>query len=193
MTTTLFISMIGYIFATAVSPGPNVILVFNASVQHGIKGSRMLRFGIWSGFITLIILGSIITYTASTFVPSLIEPLKYIGIAYILYLSYKIMRSTYNMKSAVGQTFKEGYLLQFVNVKVILFVLTLYAGYIAPYYTELYQFLLFGFLIMGNVVIATWLWIIAGQMLKKWIEQYQFYFNLFMVAILLQTAYHLAL
>ncbi len=80
--------------------------------------------------------------------------MKYIGVAYILFLAIHIAiskpPSENDDKSA---SFTKGFLLQFVNVKIYLFGITALTGYITDYSTSLWVLLLFEMIIatMGTL------------------------------------------
>ena len=125
-------SLILYMIAMAITPGPNTILsMANASAVG-------LRKGIWLNVGMLIGISAVtaISYTAVSLLSSLlpqIQPfLMWAGAAYILYLAWKTYHSgpiTGEQKSA---GFFEGMLLQLINVKVYLLAITAISSYILP-------------------------------------------------------------
>jgi threonine/homoserine/homoserine lactone efflux protein len=63
--------------------------------------------------------------------------MTYVGAAYILWLSWKIYKSKPHDEgedSGRENNFVSGFLLQFVNPKVIIYGITIFATFILPYY-----------------------------------------------------------
>ena len=102
-------------------------------------------------------------------VPGIQPVMKYLGAAYVLYLAWQTWRRL-PPSDAVQEkkpTWLMGYFLQLVNVKIIIYGLTMFSAYILPYETK--APILFGFAVylmflgaLGNLI-----WAFAGNMLKR--------------------------
>ena len=69
-------------------------------------------------------------------VPQIVPVAKYIGAAYVLYLAYKtLIRKTGSGTADASRplTCGNGFLLQFLNVKILMLGVAFYSGYILPY------------------------------------------------------------
>ena len=69
-------------------------------------------------------------------VPQIVPVAKYIGAAYVLYLAYKtLIRKTGSGTADASQplTCGNGFLLQFLNIKILMLGIAFYSGYILPY------------------------------------------------------------
>ena len=82
-------------FITSVTPGPNNTILFATSVNYGLRKAMPFLFGIMLGL--AVILSAIGLGLGAVFIafPAAFQVLKYLGFAYILYLSYSIIRSGY--------------------------------------------------------------------------------------------------
>ena len=69
-------------------------------------------------------------YELARYAPSAAGVLKYVGAAYILYLAVHVAMSKPDDGESRQMTFLKGFLLEFVNVKIILYAITVYTGYV---------------------------------------------------------------
>jgi len=105
---------------TSVTPGPNNTILFATSVNYGLRKSMPFLFGIMLGL--AVILSAIGLGLGAVFItfPAALQVLKYLGFAYILYLSYSIIGSGYKPIASDTKLFGlfEASFFQFVNPKV---------------------------------------------------------------------------
>ena len=136
MRTDLYLSFIAYACATTFLPGPNNVLLLSQAGRYGIRKVRPLLFGIWCGLLTVMLIAGFFLNALGTFVPKIADYFKFVGAAYILYLAWKTLTrgsvSTGDDPKDVPLTFVNGFLLQFLNVKVIMLGLASYPGYFLP-------------------------------------------------------------
>ncbi len=85
-----FFSLLIFCFIAAVTPGPNNFIVLSASILGGAKAALKPFFGITLGFPCMVIVLSYLYSMAEAELLQLAEIIKYIGIAYLLWLSFKI-------------------------------------------------------------------------------------------------------
>jgi threonine/homoserine/homoserine lactone efflux protein len=119
-------------FITSVTPGPNNTFLLTSGMNHGLRKSLSYINGIMIGLtimFTSIALG--IGTLFRTF-PAIQEALKYIGLAYIIFMAYGIVRSTFVHKHE--ETHPTGFvrstLFQLVNPKAWIVLISFYASYI---------------------------------------------------------------
>jgi threonine/homoserine/homoserine lactone efflux protein len=123
------------VFCTAMSfsPGPNTTLSTALAVNLGLK--RALRFclAVPTGW-TLLMLGSGLGLGALVLgVPALRWAVKLLGVAYMLWLAWKLSGSaqlTQLEERRLDVTFVQGVGLQFLNIKAWMLALTLTAGWV---------------------------------------------------------------
>ncbi|MGD9909812.1 MAG: LysE family transporter [Candidatus Izemoplasmatales bacterium] len=185
----IWIAFISYAVATAYTPGPNNILSLNTTTTYGFRKSNPLRMGIGVGFTLLIFFTSIITFFFGAYAPMVVTYLKYIGALYIFYLSYKVMTAKPIESSDTKiPAFWTGFVLQFMNVKVILYGFTAVSTFFLPNYSRLQDLLWFYLILVVNSLIAIWVWGILGYALKNFINKYYKIFNIVMALVLLESA-----
>jgi RhtB (resistance to homoserine/threonine) family protein len=128
----------------AISPGPDFVVVTQSSLSHGKKAGMATSLGISLGclvHITYCVLG-IGVIVAESIV--LFNFIKYLGAAYLVYLGIKALRSSntlpkidHTLHTAVTHpslfhAFKKGLLVNLLNPKVTLFILSIFTQVISP-------------------------------------------------------------
>ena len=183
MIETIF-SYITYLLVTAFTPGPNNIMSLYAVSTEGWKKGREVIAGILTGLLTLIIFVIIFCHELSKYIPELVKYLKYIGAAYIFYLAYNVAKSTPGKSQERSINFKSGFFLAVSNMKVILFLMTLFTAYIIPRGANLTEMFFHGLVVMCVNVASLSTWGTAGGILQKFLAKYYRPFNIFMGIIL---------
>lgn len=156
---------------TVWSPGPNNIMLLSAASKYGIRKNIKFMLGIWTGSITLMILCGIFCGGLTAIVPGLQPVMKYVGAAYLLYLSYLT-----------------GIFLQLVNVKIIVYGLTMFSSFILPWVREPILLLLFAFYLMVLGTIGNLIWAFAGNVLKRFYDSHYKGMNVIMALLLVWCA-----
>ena len=94
--------------------------------------------------------------------------MKYIGAAYILWLAIHIAFSKPSTENAEqSASFLQGFMLQFVNVKIYMFGVTALTGYVVGYMSSFPVLLFFELVIATIGTIATCTWTGLG-ILRTW-------------------------
>ncbi|MEI8326849.1 MAG: LysE family translocator [Betaproteobacteria bacterium] len=175
------------------TPGPNTTLSTALAANGGLK--RALRFVLavpvgWGLLFSLCAAGVGALVLAA---PVLRLGITCVGVAYLLWLAFKLARVTALSPGDPGQlqvTFGQGVLLQFLNIKAWMLALTVAAGWLAGRADPWQRFavllpvlLLFAF--ASNLSYA-----LMGSMLRDWLAQAArlAWFNRCMAAVLVLTA-----
>lgn len=88
----------------------------------------------FAGYYVVQILCAIFVYGVNSLLPNVMEVMKYIGAAYILWLAIHIAFSKPSTENAEqSASFLKGFMLQFVNVKIYMFGVTALTGYVVGY------------------------------------------------------------
>lgn len=159
-------------FVTSVTPGPNNTYLLTSGMNFGVRKSLAYVNGIMAGLIVMfsgIYLGVGALFKAY---PIIQEVLKYAGFAYILYMAYSIVRSSFVHKheqiERVG--FFRATAFQLVNPKAWIVVMSVVAAYVpansAP--TD-------GVLALAVFLIATYpgavIWAAFGDLMAGWLSK----------------------
>jgi len=193
----MWISFFIYSVLTALLPGPNNILALNSVMQVGYKKSRTLLYGIYGGFTLLMFLSAACSDLIISSYKPLLEYLKYLGVAYLLYLAWSVatskpvtpdeqadLDSAKNKRSA----FWKGFLLQLVNVKIIIYGITAFSSFVFPHFNDIKITVVFALFLSLIGSTATWIWAMAGQKLIYFLTTHAQIINKVMAILLLYCA-----
>lgn len=176
-----------YSVINAFTPGPGNILALNTVTSYGLKKGCPLFLGIFTGYYVVQIICAVFVYGVTSFLPNVLFILKYIGAAYILWLSIHIAFSKpIEESSDKSASFLKGFALQFVNVKIYMFGITALTGYITDYSTSLWVLLFFEIIIATIGTVATSVWIGTGALIQGFYRKHFRIINIILGLILLE-------
>ena len=188
------------VFCTAMSfsPGPNTTLSTALAANLGLKRALRFCFAVPTGW-TILMIGSGLGLGALVLgVPALRWGVKLAGVAYMLWLAWKLARSgqlTQVDEKRLDVTFLQGVGLQFLNIKAWMLALTLTAGWVvnaagqpAPNPGERLAIIcvvMVGFAFSSNLTYA-----VLGSLLRGWLAQGKrlLWFNRLLALVLVATA-----
>lgn len=169
MPLSVFLEMTISACVTVWSPGPNNILLLSTASKYGIRKNFHLMFGIWTGSLTIMCFSGIFCSGLRAVIPGIAPLMKYVGAAYILYLAWQTWRR--NPPGETGTEKEPSYLmglfLQLLNVKIIIYGLTMFSSYILPHESRIPMLFLFAVYLMLLGAIGNLIWAFAGNVLKK--------------------------
>ena len=193
MSTAEFTALLLLCTAASFSPGPNTTLSTTLAANGGFKRSLAFVVAVpvgWGLLFSLCVFGVGAMVVA---VPLLRIAIQVLGIAYLLWLAFKLAQSG-SMGEAdprrLSITFWQGVGLQFINIKAWMLALTVLGGWLAGrpdlaarFAVILPVMMLFG--LLSNLAYA-----LVGSVLRQWLSQGQrlLWFNRMMAAILAVTA-----
>lgn len=91
----LFLSMLGFLWIIAITPGPNNMLLTNSGVNFGFMCSLWLMIGILLGMQSILLLVAFGVGSLLLVYPSLHLILKILGSLYLLWLAWKVASAAY--------------------------------------------------------------------------------------------------
>lgn len=182
-------SFIIYCFIITFSPGPTHIVTLSTVHNYGIKKALNFCYGSSVAFGIIMILSVVLNSVLATVLPKFIIIMQIIGAIYILYLAYQIytMDSSSNCKKDFT-SFKAGFVMQFINPKVILFCVTVIPSFVMPYYNSFYELIFFAFIVSIIGIMSYFSWVLFGSILKTFLQKYQKATNTFMSLFLVYCA-----
>ena len=196
MSLSIYLSFIMYVCAVTFMPGPNNVLLLSAAGQNGLKKCLPLLFGIWTGLITVMMIAGAFCTLLSRYVPTAAPYLKYVGAAYILYLAFLTLKrkpSSRETGKDLTLTFRNGFLLQFLNVKVIMLGLAAFPGYFMPYGSGFFNILLFAVTMTACCGAGNLIWALFGSILNPFYDRHFRIINVVMSLLLLYCAYRIVI
>ncbi len=197
MTTVEFTALLMLNTAISFSPGPNTTLSTALAANLGLKRSMRFILAVPAGWGLLfsICAGGIGALVLA--LPPLRLAIQILGIGYMLWLAFKLFRSSTLTQANTAQlnvTFWQGVMLQFLNIKAWMLALAVVAGWVAGHADAWSRFaivlpvmLCFGF--FSNLSYA-----LIGSLLRAWLEDAEHagrrlrWFNRIMAGVLAATA-----
>lgn len=183
------------VLATAMSftPGPNTTLSTALAANHGLRRSLRFVLAVPVGWVLLLALCALGVGALVTGIPALRWAIKGVGIAYLLWLAFKLSRSGQLAQARQAQLqvgFGQGVLLQFVNIKAWLLALTIVAGWVAGQSDVTTRMLVVLPVMALYAFSSNLLYACIGAALRQWLAQGQrlLWFNRGMAALLVLTA-----
>ncbi|QKJ22123.1 LysE family translocator [Poseidonibacter lekithochrous] len=164
------LSFLIYCIIITFTPGPTHIVTLSTVQNYGVKRAISFCYGSSIAFTIILVLSVVLNSLLTSFLPKATAIMQIIGAAYILYLAYQIyhMNNIVNNNKNFG-TFKSGFLMQFINPKVILFSITIFPSFIMPYYNSLNELLLFAIIISIIGSLSFFFWVIFGNLMKSFL------------------------
>ena len=119
-----WMSFLSYNIITSITPGPMNIIAMNVAGNQGVRGGRSIYAGLILGLTVVILLCGLFSSTLVAILPNLIQYMRFIGSAYIMWIAWVILRS--RPESVDGQStelnFNRAFLLLFINVKAYIWL-----------------------------------------------------------------------
>jgi len=131
---TLFLSMLGFLWVAAITPGPNNTLLTASGANYGFFRSLPLMIGIMLGMQCILVLVAFGVGSLILLYPALHLILKIAGSVYLLWLAWKIGTAKYERLETDAAPpspvpFWQGGLLQVINPKAWLMALGAVASF----------------------------------------------------------------
>lgn len=156
-----------YLITLSGTPGPNTILSLQNASENGLKKGIVLNYGMFFGILLITTFSYILISLLEDILPSLNLYLQIFSIIYIIYLAYKMYRKSKLPEVEKKSTFKDGFLLQLVNTKVMMLSVSAISSYVLPRNYSLIGGYLLSLLIPFVCFMTGLLWGIMGDVLKE--------------------------
>ena len=180
----LTLSFLYYSFVSGITPGPANISSLSTAIRHGKSVALKQWRGLFAGYFTVSMISAVLTWLIGTAFSRYIRYFTFIGAAYILWLAFHILRD----KGTDIQNSTKKLHLQATNVKVIIFCLTIFTGYVLPYRQDLLSLLLVGLLLPFIGPVCNLAWLLAGSKLQSLFDRHRKLINRIMAASLVICA-----
>ncbi|GEP63716.1 amino acid transporter LysE [Clostridium beijerinckii] len=182
-------SFLIYCIIVTVTSGPTNIVILSTVNNWGTKKAMEYTYGATIAFSLLLIISAVLNTALMAVLPKILCIMQIIGSLYILYLAYQICKMDTSKSTAKETaTFLSGFLMQFVNPKVVLFTMTVIPSFVMPYYTKLSALMIFVayITIIGFGAFITW--VLFGTIFKTFLQKHQKIVNIIMALFLVYSA-----
>ena len=191
-----FTALLILTLAMSFSPGPNTTLATALAANHGIRRTLPFICAVPVGWAALLAVCTLGIGALVLAVPLLGWAVKLFGLAYLLWLAWKIARS-HQLRAAVAPlqvTFWQGAALQFVNIKAWMLALAIVSGWIAGRANPGLRFAVVLGVMLVFAFASNLSYALAGSLLRDWLAgpagsgRRLMWFNRAMAAVLVATA-----
>jgi cysteine/O-acetylserine efflux protein len=190
-----WLNFLTYAVLTAATPGPNNILSMSNAGRLGFRRGMPFNLGILAGFSIVMVACTLLCSLLSSVVPQIERPMRFLGAAYMLYLSWKTLKSPAGIEATGGgKGFLSGFLLQFVNPKIYVYCIVSMEAYVLPHYAGRMPELM-GFALLLSLIgfVFTLCWAGCGALFQLIFSKYAKVVNVVMAILLVYCAVSLFL
>ncbi|WP_239614674.1 LysE family translocator [Cohnella mopanensis] len=178
-----------YCMIATFTPGPTNIVILSTVQNYGAKKTMKYTYGATTGFALLLVISAMLNTILITFIPKILIVMQIIGSIYMFYLAYRIYKmdkSNPNVNQTA--TFMSGFLMQFLNPKVLLFAMTVIPSFIMPYYNAICAVTLsiIAITLIGFSAFTTW--VLFGSIFKEFLQKHNKTVNVIMALALIYAA-----
>ena len=184
-------SFLIYCVIVTFTPGPTNIVILSTVNNLGVKKAMEYTYGATIAFGILLAISAMLNSVLLTVLPKILPVMQIIGSIYIIYLAVQLLKMDTSKK--VGEqtktsTFISGFLMQFINPKVVLFTMTVIPSFVLPYYTAPSALALFVAVITVVGFLAFVTWVLFGTIFKDFLQKHQKSANIIMSLFLVYSA-----
>ena len=188
-----------FVFATSGTPGPNNIMVAASGANFGVRATLPHVFGIRIGLVVMMVLVALGLGEMFKIYPFIHQIMRYIGIGFMLYLSYKIAMTKRSNPDDVGRkkpmSFIYASLFQWVNPKAWITLISSIVTFIpadGDKLTIMAIMIVMHFIVGFPVTLA---WALFGREIGRLLKSNRAFviFNYFMAGLLILTIFTLFL
>ncbi len=167
-----FLATLTFVLISSFTPGPSNISSAAMGALHGYKNTLNFLLGITGGFLLVMFLCAWVSASFLAYFPTFEPALRYAGAGYILYLAFGILKASYSFDSGVAKPmgFANGFMLQLLNPKLIVYGLTLFSTFLAPISDEPPQLMVALVLLALAAFSAISVWALFGTLIKTYLR-----------------------
>lgn len=128
------LTFLGLLLPITLSPGPATIALAGTGMSHGFVKSMPFFFGLFIAAVLIIIAGGFGLNQLFLSIPAVFTAIRYAGIAYILYLAWKLFRARPEIDEDTSSSYRflDGMLLTALNPKFYVLVTVFYSQFLKP-------------------------------------------------------------
>jgi threonine/homoserine/homoserine lactone efflux protein len=186
-----FTPFIIYVLVTTFTPGPNNITSMANAMRDGFRRTTVYILGIFCGFVLMMLASGFLNLTLINLLPGSHTWLNLLGAAYLIILAILIVLSKPGDDTHAGKsinTFWGGFIMTLLNVKVIIYGITVYSLFIIGQYNSAWGIAGFAFCLAFIAFISCTAWALGGHLFHRWLNRYFRVFNWIMAGLLVYTA-----
>lgn len=190
METLLLIPLIKFAFVSSATPGPNNMMLLASGANFGFRRTIPHMLGISLGHMFMVtMVGLVLSQVFETY-PIILTVLKWVCVAYLLYLAWKIANSApigEGTNTAKPFSFLQAAAFQWVNPKAWFMALTATSAYTVEHSVS--AVLLVAVVFACTNLPSITLWVLLGQQIRRFLQSPARLraFNIIMALLLVST------
>lgn len=194
MTYEILIALVGFAFASSITPGPNNLMLMASGANYGLRRTVPHMLGISLGHAFMVTMVGVVLLQVFQTYPVLNIVLKVLSVAYMIWLAWKIANAVPpEAKKVTGKpfTFIQAAAFQWVNPKAWFMAITAISAY-APqdqgvWAGSLMVALIFAAINLPSVTVWAWM----GVQVRRWLGSARRLrtFNVSMAVLLVVSLY----
>lgn len=163
--TPYLLALIGFTVATAITPGPNNVIIASIGARRGVLAALPYMLGVTFGFSAMILLVGVGLAGVLTQAPRVAGAMRWVGMAWIVLLALKIATAPPPGAGTPGPVpgFVAAVFFQWINPKGWLIALSLTSAWIRPNSALLPQVALFAAIFALVMMPCTVPWALLGS------------------------------
>ena len=172
MSATEITALLLFCTAMSFSPGPNTTLSTALGANHGLRRALPFVCAVPVGWGALLLVCALGLGALVLAVPLLSWAVKIIGVAYLLWLAFKVSQSRQLSEadaSRLNVTFWQGAALQFVNIKAWMLALAIVSGWIAGREAPAMRLAVVLPVMLAYAFVSNLAYALAGSLLREWL------------------------
>ena len=162
-------AFLSFVFVVIFTPGPNNLTSSAIGLNYGYRKALPFIFGACTGALIVISISALLIKQAFGLTPQIETSLRILGCIYMVWLAYKIVKSNPNKtgEKKTSFAFYHGLLLQFVNIKAILFGIVINSVFIIPNVNSIFEIIYFFIFLTILAFISMTLWALFGTIIQR--------------------------
>jgi cysteine/O-acetylserine efflux protein len=166
------VPFMSFVLITTFTPGPNNISSTSMGVLYGYRKSLPYLLGIASGFFLVMLLCGFVSTTLLKILPSFEQVLRILGALYIVWLAVGTLRTSYTITTddQLRRGYLRGALLQLMNMKMIIYGMTIYATFLSTLVQIPVYLLVSAFLLASLAFVSISVWAIFGSVIRTYLQ-----------------------
>ena len=180
-----------YIFVSAFTPGPNNFMAMSNASRFGFKGSFRFCLGVFAGICVVMVSCAVFSAALFQLIPKIEPFMRVAGAAYLCRLAWSVYRDKGGCGGGAGSgtsSFFTGAVMQFVNVKLMLYGVTAISAFVLPYNRSPAALAFFAMILSLMGFVGTCCWALFGSAFQKLFAVHAGTLNVVMSLLLLYCA-----
>lgn len=173
LTSQWIFAVTAFAFVSSITPGPNNTMLLASGVNFGVRRTMPHLMGVSGGFAVMTLVLGLGLHQVFVVWPVLLEVLRYVGSAYMVYLAYRIATSAppsqHTSQPRQPLSFFGAAAFQWVNIKAVLMAITAISVFAGTDDNLLPLLLLVGMFTVINIG-SCFVWVAFGAVMRRWLQ-----------------------